>query len=223
MKFMRDYTFKPRRSIKNELRCILILLFLIILFTSNSNAQVNNNFRLNITVGQNFMLQNTKDRGAQFDGEIFNSMEFRYVHYINDRFRRGKQVWGIESGLTYSINEFFSIYEDVIANETITIIEKVNLIYLPINLRYHFNKTYFLSSGIIYTFEIPSQQELRRSEQNGLGLNIEFGAEFKLTKTLKASISAVAVQHNLLSFSSSEFNDAVSEIGVKFGMSYQFK
>jgi hypothetical protein len=204
-------------------RTILILFIVLISFSGNLHAQINNNLRANITVGQNLMLQNNINRAAQFDGEIFNSMDFRYVHFINKRFRRGRHVYGIETGISYSINEFFSIYEDANNVETITILEKIHLLYLPINFRYHFNKTYFLSSGIIYTFEIPSEQELKRTEQNGLGLNLEFGAEFVVSKTWKAHISAVAVQHNLLSFSSSEFNDAVTEIGVKFGMSYQFK
>lgn len=192
-----------------------ILLYTFLFISTISYAQDQNQISISLGVGKNGILQDESLHSSTIKGEQFNSIELRYVHNFVKRFNRRK-VWAIETGIFYSLHE-------VIVNEpSSSRFENIVVFSIPTFIRYNFYNYFYISGGPIFSKELISEEFDYRSKQDGMGIGIEFGGEYHISKNILLIINPFVRQYNLVQFNKTVYHDALTEYGVKFGVAYEF-
>ncbi|MBL7971745.1 MAG: hypothetical protein JNL03_09525 [Prolixibacteraceae bacterium] len=151
------------------------------------------------------------DGGISYNGKIGFLIGFGFTRVINDRF-------DFESGVEYSRHSFNSSYINDLGQSIRSFNpENVDLISVPANIRMKFRKQFFVTGGIQYDqrFNVPNPVTI--DNQTGIGLNLKFGKEFKLSGQQILCVSPEVRIHSIVPFFPEKNQQRLTEIGLRLG------
>lgn len=164
-----------------------------------------------VSAGELIRYGNETDGGISYNGKIGFLIGFGFTRVINDRF-------DFESGVEYSRHSFNSSYINDLGQSIRSFNpENVDLISVPANIRMKFRKQFFVTGGIQYDqrFNVPHSTTI--DNQTGIGLNLKFGKEFKLSGQQILCISPEILIHSIVPFFPEKHQQRLTEIGLRLG------
>jgi hypothetical protein len=161
------------------------------------------------------------DDDASHDGKLGFSVGFDYLRNLSKRL-------DLETGLNYSrhaIDFSYLNYTDHLVDTLIPI--HIDFISIPLNLRIKMKWGLIISFGIQYDQTIKEVNGRYLHNQTGIGFNLKFGKDFKLTDKMSLFIAPEIIMHGLVPFhrDSNQFgiglnNKKLTELGLRIG--YKF-
>ena len=121
-----------------------------------------------------------------------------------------------ETGTDFSRNSFTSSYID----ETGNIIEntntgKIDLLSIPINIRFKFKKGFVISSGMQYDQRMNINKSRGIDSQTGLGINLKFGWDIRIAENISVYIAPKVKVHGILPFYPENYQQRLTEFGLR--------
>ncbi len=98
-------------------------------------------------------------------------------------------------------------------------IEDVSILYLPLSLRYSFAKFVFITSGLLFEFDISEPGELQN--QSGIGLMLGPGFYYEYRNGISLYINPFLNVHSLISYDYGLNSDKIFEGSIRLGFLYR--
>jgi hypothetical protein len=154
------------------------------------------------------------DGGLSYNGDIGFLFGIGYSRLINDKL-------DFEIGIDYSRNSFDYVYTDGEGQVIYSVSpENIDLLTIPVNIKIKFKKQFFLSTGIQYDQRFMSIKSPTIDNQSGIGLNLKFGRDFKITDKMILSLAPEIIIHCIIPFYPENNQQRLTEIGLR--ISYRF-
>jgi hypothetical protein len=151
--------------------------------------------------------------GAASKGKGSNIFSLRYQRNLFSSF-------SIETGLEYSQNTIELSYISGYGNlETET--AYIEMISIPVYGNYSFWKYFYFNAGATIDFELNTYQTQPTDKQSGIGLGFGLGGKYNFNN-LTVFINPFFLEHAVIPFDKAEYQERIIELGIKFGLGYNF-
>ncbi len=194
------------------------LIFLMTISINGLMAQHDQSYWLgtNASVSKGELLHNGEelDGGAVYNGEIGFLFGIGCLRVINDRF-------DIESGIDFSRNSYNYLFINGLGQLIKSAKpEHVDLLSIPLNIRFKVKKLFFVTAGIQYDKNINTLNTSSIYNQTGIGVNLKIGKDFRITDKMIVYIAPEILIHKVASLFSENNQHRLTEFGLR--MSYKF-
>jgi hypothetical protein len=99
--------------------------------------------------------------------------------------------------------------------------EYFGLITIPVNVRLKLKHRFFISYGILIEQRINAKESSSFDNQSGIGMNIKFGKDFKISDKHSINIAPEILIHGIIPIPYQKFAKRLTEIGLR--ISYNFR
>lgn len=80
---------------------------------------------------------------------------------------------------------------------------------------------FFINAGATVDFELNTYQNQPTDKQSGIGLGFGLGGKYDFKNTT-VLINPFILEHAVIPFDKVEYQERIIELGIKFGMGYNF-
>ncbi len=152
--------------------------------------------------------------GPSFEGE---GGDLYGLNYGKELFKN----FSLETGLEYSKNKIeitpnFYPGIDMTPREV-----DIEILTVPIYANYTFLKYIFVNGGALIDFELNREEYASTDNQSGIGFGIGIGGKYDFND-LTVFINPFYRSHAIIPFEKENYNQLLNEIGLKFGIGYNF-
>lgn len=197
-----------------------LFLFIVTIYTFiNSYAQIDFKNQIAIQTGVIYNSIGGFPFNAKKDIGYSNSINLIYGFQYNKKMT--EKIW-INSGLTFaSLNYQLLSQKDMLF---IHIENKINtkLIQLPLRVLFVFSKWTYLKAGPIIDFQLNKKSNTNIDNQTGLGFNLAFGFNYKISKNVFFNFEPDFSLTSLLPFYFEKYQDHFFMKGLNFNLGYSF-
>ena len=197
-----------------------IYTIIILLFSLPINAQ-KNKIGFFYGFGGNDLLRNTSlDGGASYDGKGTHLFGLAYQRVLNGHF-------SLETGLEYSKNSIKIKPEYIpgkqlcgtsVSHERIV---NIKMITIPVYARFTFFKYFYANAGTLIDFEFDRDEYQSTDEQSGIGFGAGIGGQYTF-HNFTLYINPMLRHHAVIPFHKENYQQHLTEAGIKFGLEYNF-
>ena len=152
--------------------------------------------------------------GPSYDGKGSDIFGINYQRALN------KDI-SLETGLEYSKNKIGitpSFYPGI---DLTPRQEDIELITIPVYVKFTFFKYFFVNGGTLIDFEINREDYLSTDEQSGIGFGAGIGGQYTF-RNFTFYINPLLRYHALIPFHKENYQQHLTEAGIKFGLGYNF-
>jgi hypothetical protein len=96
--------------------------------------------------------------------------------------------------------------------------EDISILYAPVSLRYSFAKFVYISSGLLFEFDISKPGQFQN--QSGIGLFMGPGFQYEFRNGMAVIMSPYINFHSWISYNNWINNDKIFEASVRIGFLY---
>jgi len=192
--------------------------FLSILFfslASQVTAQNSNRISFFYAFSSNDLLRNEGLDGApSYDGRGSDIFGFSYQRFLNE-------ILSLETGIEYSKNKIEitpNFYPDIDMTPNKVTIEMFTI---PIYTNFNFLKYFYANAGLLIDFEVNRDEYPKTDEQSGVGFGGGIGVQYTL-QNFTLYINPMIRYHAVIAFQKENYQQHITEAGVKFGIGYNF-
>ena len=131
--------------------------------------------------------------------------------------------FSLETGLEYSLNKIESASAFYPGIERTITENRIRMVSLPFYGNFTFMKYLFVNGGLVLSLETEtSGQEFRSIDsQSGVGYGMGVGGKYSFKK-ISAVVNPFFQKHAVLSFKGNDYQERIGELGLKFGVGYNF-
>lgn len=200
-----------------KIRLISIALFLSgnFLFSQESNTPATSKM-LGIhfsSLGHNQVYQFQSLEGApDYESDGFLVLGLNYMHYFNDGL-------ALETGLEYGSYRLTPDHGLPSGMATPGKALDISLMALPLVVRAHFWKYFFLNAGVLFHADVSNHNDI--DAQNGIGGMAGLGLHCNFSSGVFLFANPYFNTYSLLSFSGINNAQRLLETGFRFGISYE--
>lgn len=200
---------KRWRNSKRFLKTFLVISLFTVSICSQAQNSRKNSFGIFAGVGGASVAQEGLEGGGSTDMNTGLSIGLNYYRSLS-----AKTLF--ETGIVWYMNEvaFTGAYNPNYSQETLR--EKVQLIYIPLFVRFDVSKVFFLHVGLIGDLDVSNNDYL--DNQTGLGSGIGLGINFPLSEKIKLQINPFMNIHGLLMTEKQSYPQRILETGIKLGI-----
>ena len=151
--------------------------------------------------------------GTSSKGKGSNIFSLRYQRNIFSSF-------SVETGFEYSQNiiELSHITDyGQFENET----AYIEMVSIPVYGNFTFLKYFFINAGATIDFELNTFVDQPTDKQSGIGLGFGLGGKYNFNN-LTVFINPFFLEHAVIPFDKAEYQERIIELGIKFGLGYNF-
>ncbi len=193
-----------------KLPLIILTFFLLSIITYGQSKN-----RISITIG---LADNGLFRIEELDGT--GSYEGKGSTHIGLNYsRRISKIFDLEAGFEYSMNKIEISPAPFISYPVQN--TKIKMLTVPIYGRVNFLKYFFVNAGTIVDFEMNYDKIQSTDKQSGIGFGIGIGGEYSI-KNITISLNPYFQKHAVVPFKKELYQQRVMEVGIKFGVGYNF-
>ncbi len=192
-----------------NIKRLLIILLFVAYFQSYS--QRNNQVRFYYGLVDSKFLRNKELLcSGSYENKNSNEFGFKYLRKLSERL-------SIETGINI-------IKSDVIVTPSFTgtpvtpVLEKLNLITIPVYANYSFGKYFYFNVGPVLDFQ---DGEASFESQSGIGYGLGIGAKYNL-KNLFIYINPDFKRHSSIPFKKYKYHQRLTQFGIQIGIGYGF-
>lgn len=131
-------------------------------------------------------------------------------------------IFALKKNLSIESGAYFSQYRvkvDPYELSQPNFYEDVPMLYVPLSLRFNFNKHVYLSTGLLFGFDFSNPGELQN--QSGIGMTLSPGVLFGLSDRFSLFINPYLNMHSWVSYNYGLNNDRILEASMRLGFLYQ--
>lgn len=197
---------------------LLISLFIISLTTLTAQEKPVNliGIHTSLSAGALIHYAGRLDGDASFKGRAGILFGIGYTRILTERIE-------FETGCDFSRNRFSVSYIDATGNRVESEYpENLDLLTVPLNIRYRLKKRFSLTGGIQYDQRINVMDCGNIDNQTGLGINLKFGKDIMITNNMILSVEPVFIVHAILPFYRINAQHRLTEFGLRIGYHYRF-
>ncbi|NEU09948.1 hypothetical protein GZH53_16605 [Flavihumibacter sp. R14] len=196
---------------------LLILVFFSFSFNTKSYSQAKNRLTIQTGFASNALFTSANLAGGpSHEGKGASAFGLMYSRSLSRSF-------ALETGLEYSLNKIETTSAFHPGFERITTKNQIEMISLPFYGNFTFLKYLFVNGGLMLDLETKiSGQEFRGIDsQSGLGYGLGAGGKYSFKK-MTVVVNPFFQKHGLLPFEGNDYQERLGEMGVKFGVGYNF-
>lgn len=191
-----------------------LIFILLISAATSAKAQFFGNPTVSayISVGSADIIINNSLVGndVSFNGKAYLATGVSLAYPLSKRF-------DLVTGLKYSGSFYNYTYIDLYGDEVnSTSPIKVNLISIPVTLKYKLSFMYF-TAGVELDQQFNSSNSLIE-DQSGIGINLSLGKEFKVSDKFTFYLAPEFTMHNVISFNNQNDKELATLIGIRAGV-----
>ncbi len=178
----------------------------IIFVLMNISFAQKSSFGLSVGIGGGSVLKQALAGGASYDLKTGYLIGIDYSGKLNNKL-------SFQSGLNYYSNTVVvtpNINPDI--DQTPKELS-LNLIYIPLSLKFDRSKYFFVNAGFIADIDISKNKTI--SNQSGLGVMLGVGSEISISNNFAIQISPYANLHGLLLLKGDNYPERVLDAGIK--------
>jgi hypothetical protein len=174
-----------------------ILAFIILMASVHAQAQnyKKNTFGVFAGIGGATVVQEALEGGGSTDMGVGFSVGLNYYRSLSAKA-------AFETGVTWYMNEV--TFEGSYNPDQEIKHENINMIHVPVFLRFDVSKSFFLHGGI--------------SSKSGLGAGVGLGVNFPLSQKIKMQINPFINIHGLLMIEKTSYPQRLLETGIRLGI-----
>ncbi len=184
----------------------LLLLFISI---AGFSQEKKNQFGVHIAAGSSILLRTPLTGSAGYNSGHQTELEVSYARTLAPRLKLESGINWRRSTLTISPN--LPPGSDVTPRNY-----SLNLIYIPVFLRYNFSRYVYFNHGFIADIDINSNKQI--TNQTGIGAGIGLGGEIPLSQVLKIQINPYIHIHRLIGFDHDTYPQKLLDTGIRVGV-----
>ncbi|MFO7369180.1 MAG: hypothetical protein R6X09_02795 [Bacteroidales bacterium] len=131
-------------------------------------------------------------------------------------------VFALKKNLSIESGAYFSHYRvrvDLRELSQPNFYEDIPMLYVPISLRFNFNKYVYLSTGLLFGFDFSNPGELKN--QTGIGMMLSPGVSFDCSDRISLFLNPYLNLPSMVSFNYGLNNDRILEASIRVGFLYQ--
>lgn len=194
---------------KRYISTLILMFFFSVFLFAQDKPKTYLVFNTSISTGSVSDLRFGLKGGAAQNGQLGLLAGIGFVRNINEKFDIG-------IGLDISGNSYETSYIDAdgsfIFEEDL---KHIKLLSIPLNFRLKMKRNFFVSAGIQYDQEIDISEDNQLDDQTGVGINIKFGKDFRLSDKTILSLSPEIIIHSIIPSHPTPFHDNMVEIGLR--------
>jgi hypothetical protein len=186
-----------------------ILAFIILMASVHAQAQnyKKNTFGVFAGIGGATVVQEALEGGGSTDMGVGFSVGLNYYRSLSAKA-------AFETGVTWYMNEV--TFEGSYNPDQEIKHENINMIHVPVFLRFDVSKSFFLHGGLIGDFDFSKNEFL--DDQSGLGAGVGLGVNFPLSQKIKMQINPFINIHGLLMIEKTSYPQRLLETGIRLGI-----
>ena len=154
--------------------------------------------------------------GGSHEGKGASAFGIVYSRSLNKSFV-------LETGLEYSANRIETTSAFYPGIDQTSTKHKIQMLSVPVYGNFTFLKYVFVNGGLLFSMETKiSDQEFRGIDsQSGLGYGLGLGGKYSFNK-MTVLVNPFFEKHGVLSFEMNKSQERLGELGLKFGVGYNF-
>lgn len=189
----------------------LVCTLAIILASSNSFSQENNEFLFYYGTSDSKMLRNQDlDGTGSMEVTSFSEFGFRYLGKINKHL-------SLETGLNYSKADL-ELTPAFMGEPVQSRGEEFELISIPVYVSYTLWNYVFIHAGPLLDFQLS---ENTTDSQSGIGYGLGLGGKFNFNNIV-IYLNPNFKRHAVIPFEKENYHQRLTEFGVQLGLGYKF-
>lgn len=185
------------------------LMIAVILLTAVSAGAQQNSFGISLGTGSGMLLQKKLEGGPSTDLNTGLSAGLQYGRKLTDKLH-------LVTGLNWyhnSVSVTPAFFPD---RERITTKHTLNLLYIPVHLKYDLSRYFFVNGGLIGNLDITNHKVI--TEQSGIGAGLGLGTRFTIVPGFFAELNPYLNFHGLLLTNRDKYPERVLDAGVKLNL-----
>ena len=193
------------------IKSILVLLISFFsIFTVDAQDQANKNSKISLGLGFSFLgkynviAPNSDYQIVKYSSESFYSLGLSCSYKI-------KKMLEIELGFYYN-NHLINL-DSPYDHPTYFLKERIELIEIPINIRFEL-KYFYISSGLLLDFQNNKSQYI--DKQTGVGLNTAVGINYNFKPGISVYAGAIGYFHTAISIEKQMMIGISPQVGIRY-------
>ncbi len=181
----------------------------VILLTGFTTRAQQNSFGIHFGAGSGILLQKKLDGGPSTELNTGLSAGLQYGRKLTDKLH-------LLTGLNWYHNRVSvtpAFYPDI---ERTTTKHPLNLLYIPVHLKYDLSRYFFVNGGLIGGLDITRNKVI--TEQSGIGAGLGLGTRFTIVPGFSAELNPYLNFHGLLLTNRDKYPERVLDAGVKLNL-----
>lgn len=126
----------------------------------------------------------------------------------------------VDAGLSYLNHKYALTSVFYPGIPTVISTYSLDVLSIPIKLRYEFGKYFFLNGGLMADLDIS--KNVGQSKYSGIGIGSGVGFQYFLKNNLGVFVNPQLNYHSLISFSNDRYPQKLLDANVNLGLSYRF-
>lgn len=191
-----------------------VFILLTGLISSTAYSQTKNRITVSSGISSNAIFQSGHlSGGGSNEGKGATAFGIRYTRNLNHSF-------AFETGLEYSSNKIETT-PAFTGQQMQSTRHNIQMLSVPVYGNYTFLKYLFVNAGAVIDFESNVPEYRSVDNQSGIGFGFGVGGKYTFKKvTILAN--PFFQNHAVVHFEQKKYQERLAEIGVKFGIGYNF-
>ncbi|TXH27280.1 MAG: hypothetical protein E6Q96_06685 [Cyclobacteriaceae bacterium] len=184
-------------------------ILLMCIFNANAQSDRRSSFGVFAGVGGGAVVQKGLDGAGSKEMGIGLSIAVNYYCKLS-----GKTLF--ETGIACYKNEVTFDNQNSPNGPAKAKTQNVYIVYVPVFLRHHLSKSFFLSGGLIADFDLSKNRYM--DDQSGLGAGVGIGVNFPLSQKIVLGVNPFISIHGLLMIDGTSYSQRLLETGIRLGI-----
>lgn len=184
----------------------LVIVSLLIATTFHTSIAQKNSFGISAGRGKGIIMKRALEGGAGYDLNSSLSLGLQYERKLSDRLNL--MIGGVWYNSPVSVTPGVHPGQDMTARSY-----DIQVIYVPIMLKFEFAKYLFIHSGLLADFDVTANRYI--TNQSGAGAGLGIGAQFPIREKFLLQLNPYLNFHGLLMVGSDRYPERVLDSGVR--------